>query len=74
MLLGVAAPTSHAWQAVRAGHADEPAFTPGVSLADLMKRGAWLSGSVLAHVRPDAVHVPMFVAQMLTMSDVEADK
>ena len=39
-----------------------------------MKRGAWLSGSVLAHVRPDAVHVPMFVAQMLTMSDVEADE
>ena len=74
MLLGVAAPTSHTWQAVRAGHADEPALTPGASLADLMKREAWLSGLVLAHVRPDAVHVPMFVAQMLTMSDVEADE
>ena len=40
----------------------------------LMKRRNWRSGSVLAYVRPDDVHVPMFVAQMLTMSDVEADE
>ena len=65
---------SHTWQAVRAGHAREPALTPGVHLADLMKRGEWRSGSVLAHVRPDDVHVPMFVAQTLKMSDEEVDE
>ena len=73
-LLGVAAPTSYTWKAVRAGHATELALTPGVSLADIMKRGEWRSGSVLAYVRPDDVHVPTFVAQTLEMSDAEADK
>ena len=57
---------------MRAGHANELALTPGVSLADLMKRGEWRSGSVLAHVRPDDAHVPRLVAQTLNMSDVEA--
>ena len=55
-LLGVAAPTSHTWQAVRTGYANEPALTPGVRLADLMQRGEWRSGSVLAHIRPEDVH------------------
>ena len=73
-LLGVAAPTSYTWKAVRAGHATELALTPGVSLADIMKRGEWRSGSVLAYVRPDDVHVPTFVAQTLEMSDAEADE
>ena len=39
-----------------------------------MKRGEWRSGSVLAYVRPDDVHVPTFVAQTLEMSDAEADE
>ena len=39
-----------------------------------MKRGEWRSGSVLAYVRPDDVHVPTFVAQTLDMSDAEADE
>ena len=72
-LLRVAAPTSYTWKAVRAGHATELALTPGVSLADIMKRGEWRSGSVLAYVRPDDVHVPTFGAQTMDMSDAEAD-
>ena len=39
-----------------------------------MKRGARRSGSVLAYVRPDDVHVPTLVAQTLDMSDAEADE
>ena len=59
---------------MRAGHATELALTPGVSLADIMKRGEWRSGSVLAYVRPDDVHVPTFVAHTLEMSDAEPDE
>ena len=73
-LLGVVAPTSYTWKAVRAGHATELALTPSVSLADLMRRGEWRSGSVLAYVRPEDVHVPSFVAQTLEMSDAEPDE
>ena len=43
-------------------------------MADLMTRTKWRSGSVLAYVRPDDVHVPTFVAQTLEMSDAEADE
>ena len=59
---------------MRAGQATELALPPGVKLADIMKRSDWRSGSVLAYVRPDDVHVPTFVAQTLDMSDAEADE
>ena len=60
-LLGVAASTSYTRKAVRAGHATELALTPGVSLADIMKRREWRYGSVLAYVRPDDVRGPALV-------------
>ena len=53
------------WRAEENGH---------LPLADLMKRRKWRSGSVLAYVRPEDVHVPTFVAQTLDMSDAEADE
>mgnify|MGYP003330632448 CR=1 FL=1 len=39
-----------------------------------MKCGVWRSGSELAYVRPDDVHVRSFFAQTLDMSDAEADE
>ena len=39
-----------------------------------MKRGARRSGSVLAYVRPDDVHMPTFVVQTLEVSDAAADE
>ena len=71
--LGVAAPTTYTWKAVRAGHATELATTPGVSIAEVMAQGDWSLTAVLAHLRPEDVHSASFVAHALAASDAEID-
>ena len=70
-LLGLVAPTTYTWKAVRAGRATELATTPGVSLAEVMKQGEWSSAAVLAYLRPEDVHTQAFVAHALEASDAE---
>ena len=72
-LLGVVAPTTYTWKAVRAGHATELATTPGVSIAEVMAKGEWSSTAVLAYLRPEDVHTASFVAHALEASDAEDD-
>ena len=72
-LLGVVAPTTYTWKAIRAGHATELATTPGVSIAEVMAKGEWSSTAVLAYLRPEDVHTASFVAHALEASDAEDD-
>ena len=73
-LLRVAAPSAIHQEGSEGRATTALALPPGLHLADIMRRSDWRSGSVLAYVRPDDVHVPTFVAQTLDMSDAEADE